>query len=131
MTPQQRDALNRFLAETVLGWQFGQPPPDGFFCRSAQTMDAPVWIKKPSGWQCGLCDSIPDFTQWVDCKPLLDKIEEDGWCWSWLSSTRDYMVTVYRRDGGAKKKGVSEISTDRTEALCLAIARAYNWKEDV
>ena len=85
-----------------------------------------VWVNEQGLFSYTL---EPRFVEsFADCEPLLDKVEHDGWCWSWLSSTRDYMVTVYRRDGDATKKGVSEISTSRTEALCLAIARAYNYQ---
>lgn len=141
MTDNQRERLNRFLAERVMGWKFDLPPPDRFhYCRMAKTLDAPVWISMPGGeWQCGLCNGSPDFMQWADCEPLLDKIERDGLHWSfdnatdggygchvWAGDQPPKGVTWKQRHGG---HGWSKSS--RTEALCLAIARCYGWKEAV
>lgn len=128
MTDDQCDRLNRFLAERVLGWKFDQPPPDrSYYCRMAKTLDAPVWISLPGGkWKCGLCNGSPDFGRWADCEPLLDKIERDGWHWLWQPATHpagQYLATIFK--GDAEHQYQSNI---RTEALCLAIARAYGWK---
>lgn len=129
MTDDQRDKLNRFLAERVLGWKFNQPPPDrSYYCRMAKTLDAPVWISMPGGeWQCGLCNGSPDFGRWADCEPLLDKIERDGW--KWMFSGRivgeTYEFSMSRDIGG---EIISQESSARTEALCLAVGRAYGWK---
>ncbi len=131
----QREQLNRFLAERVLEWQFNQPAPKGFFCRSAPTMDAPVWIKKPDGWQCGLCDSIPDFTQWSDCEPLLNKIEQDGWVWKMgfvaFSNERWYWFEIEKNTMQYRPNFHETGQPSCTQALCLAIAKAYGWKEAV
>ena len=97
MTPQQRDALNRFLAERVMGKQ----------------------------GEALLVDYVSD---WNTCQYLLDKIEQDGFLWTWGNNDDNgyrFMVWANGRHGTTWSKDC------RTEALCLAIARAYGWKEDV
>ncbi len=105
MTPQQRDALNRFLATEVL---------------------------KVHTCQYGYIADVPDFSKWADCEPLLDKIGKDGWEWQLCSckpSERNprwqYYFQIIQDDGD-----FCDTKGSRTEALCLAIARAYGWKED-
>jgi len=114
MTPAQREQLNRFLAEKVMGWTEGEYEHDGMY-RSA------------SGIECFVAHWNP-LLLLRDCTLLLDKIEQDKHYWTWK-----------KPEGGGcmfclwgKTRFAEEWSLDsRTEALCLAIARAYGWKEEV
>jgi len=112
MTPAQREQLNRFLAEKVMGWTEGEYEHDGMY-RSA------------SGIECFVAHWNP-LLLLRDCTLLLDKIEQDGWEWS--------ARKVKRVDSGAYYEFALTKTIDahlivarsesRTEALCLAIAKA-------
>lgn len=115
MTSEKRDKLNRFLAEKVMGWTITR-----YYCfPPGLPSEANVAHYK-----------LPDFGKWADCEPLLDKIEQDGWAWKLGTS-------LYVLDGGgywcqlAKGQLVRYRQAHiRTEALCLAIARAYGYQEE-
>lgn len=102
MTDDQRDKLNRFLAVEVL---------------------------KVHTCQYGYIEDVPDFSKWADCEPLLDKIERDGWKWmlagEMLVGGERYECAISKGTGGTI---ISQASSSRTEALCLAVGRAYGWK---
>ncbi len=119
MTPQQRDALNRFLAERVMGFQD----------RTGLEWNAygnakPQWKDANNNYYM----RIPSYCQsWADCEPLLDKIEQDKYWWDWQrGDTERYWFAIEEAQNLHEAYG-----STRTEALCLAIAKIYGWKEDV
>lgn len=131
MTPSQREHLNRFLAEGVLRWREGDHPEKHGTGQWMSEYDFPVWFTG-NGDEFIISDAFNPLENWADCEPLLDKIERDGWEWSArklkridsgayyefaLTKTIDAHLIVAR-------------SVSRTEAICLAIALAYGWKEE-
>lgn len=115
---QRREPLNRFLAETVMGWD---SKLWGYLGLAYERTTGSIWSHE---WS--------PTSVWRDCEPLLNKIEQDGWEWS--------ARNVKRVDSGAYYEFALTKTIDahlivarsesRTEALCLAIARAYGWKEE-
>ena len=102
MTPAQREQLNIFLFEQVMG----------------------------RGWEALVPDYIED---WNSCQFLINKIERDGWVWCWDSYDNRYTFEIMRdcESGPNENSLVFHASGEtRTEALCLAIAKAYGWKEE-
>ncbi len=115
MTDDQRERLNRFLAEKVTQIYI----PVGSDPRLLE-----------EAWKDG--DNIewepPNYVEsWPDCEPLLDKIERDKWYWS-LDNADDggYGCHAWNHED----YGYGWSKSSRTEALCLAIARLYGWKEE-
>lgn len=118
MTPAQREQLNRFLAETVMGWEVKSWRYLG--CAYVRTTGS-IWSYE---WR--------PIASWSDCGQLLNKIERDGWVWCWDSYDR-YTFEMMRdcASGPNENSRVFHASGEtRTEALCLAIAKAYGGKEE-
>lgn len=73
---------------------------------------------------------LPDFSCLnSNIDNLLDKIEKDGWRWRMQWDGNDiaqHLVCLLHPDHAM----VSDRSYQLTEALCLAIARAYGYKEE-
>lgn len=113
MTPIDRARLTRFLAIKVMRWE---------------TTDASVCYYAPS--EDGI-EAIPK-AQWnplksfADCEPLFDKIERDRWVIS-IENYDGWVVGLVPR--GATRSGYSAQADTLTEALCLAIAKAYGYQE--
>lgn len=119
MTPTQREQLNRFLAEKVMGWAEGEYEHDGVY-------------RSEAGIECFVAHWNPLFLL-QDCTLLLDKIERDGWdIWAEFDQQSKLWTWQIVRVNDTHDDGPCvENSTSRTEALCLAIARAYGWKEEI
>lgn len=115
MTDDQRARLNRFLAERVMGWIVNLYEPDDVLMYvEGDEERLPVDYWEP-------------LTCWYDCESLLDKIEQDKLKWSLDNSTDGgYGCHVW----GPPNSGHGWSKASRTEALCLAIARCYGWKEE-
>lgn len=112
MTDDQRARLNRFLAERVMEWEVRNGYL--FIKGSHVSTDRSSYSYQPS-------------CSWADCEPLLDKIERDGWKWIFDNVTDGgYGGHVWR----LPHSGHGWSKASRTEALCLAIARCYGWKEE-
>lgn len=112
MTPAQREQLNRFLAEKVMGWTEGEYEHDGVY-------------RSESGIECFVAHWNP-LCLLRDCTLLLDKIEQDGFMWDLGKQYNGYYASNLRKPG---ERLFWHDSRSRTEALCLAIARAYGWEE--
>ncbi len=113
MTPSQREQLNRFLAENVL---------------SGIERDGIIMIKHGGVW------FAPDFSILADCEPLLNKIEQDGWIWeTGFRTWNDERWYWFDMEKGSPYRSISRASNQpsSTQAISLAIARAYGWKEAV
>lgn len=107
--------MNRFLAESVLGWEQG---PDD------------IWFNKGVASSWSTWNPLGELR---DCEPLLDKIEKDGWEWDLDNFDGRYTFELMKNcEAGPNENSlVSHANgTTRTEALCLAIARAYGYKEE-
>ncbi len=113
MTDNQRAQLNRFLAERVMGWVEGELNGNQVY-RSYEGCEMFVNAWNP-------CELLRY------CEPLLDKIERDKWYWS-LDNADDggYGCHAWNHED----YGYGWSKSSRTEALCLAIARLYGWKEE-
>lgn len=110
MTDDQRERLNRFLVENVMGW------------RQIET-----WWVSPEGFNVIYVKEYQPVVCLRDCEPLLDKIEEDKRHYSFDNVTDGgYGCHVW----GQPHSGHGWSKDSRTEALCLAIARCYSWKEE-
>lgn len=145
MTDDQREQLNRFLAERVMGCG-----PMKYITDECCDTNRPIfgwnacpvhgaacsWEECTSGYRykCGPYEfwAHPSYsTSWPDCEPLLDKIERDGWKWDWDNFDDRYTFEVMKDcDNGPNENSlVFHVSSKtRTEALCLAVGRAYGWK---
>lgn len=114
MTDNQRDKLNRFLAERVLGWTV-----TAYYCY-------PPGLSPESNVAHY---RLPTFESLADCEPLLNKIERDGWKWmlagEMFVGRERYEFAISKGTGGTI---ISQASSSRTEALRLAVGRAYGWK---
>ncbi len=121
MTPAQRERLNRFLAEKVtqIYMPVGSDP---------RLLDEAWKDGENIEWE------PPNYVEsWADCGQLLNKIERDGWVWCWDSYDNRYTFEIMRdcESGPNENSLVFHASGEtRTEALCLAIAKAYGWKEE-
>lgn len=113
MTDNQRAQLNRFLAERVMGWVEGELNGNQVY-RSYEGCEMFVNAWNP-------CELLRY------CEPLLDKIGRDKWYWS-LDNADDggYGCHAWNHED----YGYGWSKSSRTEALCLAIARLYGWKEE-
>ena len=100
-------AINRFLAESVMGWKtpykWSTDPHDG--------EDIP--------W-----DPVKYFEQ---CEPLLNQIELD-WEWAWSIEVETYWFNMWQKH--EPYAHVKMHGDTRTAALCRAIAKAYGWKDE-
>lgn len=143
MTDNQRDKLNRFLAEKVIGIVVGKIEvlndryPYGYRLDNADGTPYAYPGGGLHGWGYQHSEDAawfycPKFcTSWADCEPLLDKIERDGWKWDWDNFDDRYTFEVMKDcDNGPNENSLvfHASSKTRTEALCLAIARCYGWK---
>jgi len=114
------DALNRWLAEHVLGWrQLPYTMGYGFYPPGPPESNA-------------LGHTVPNFYHsFADCDPLLEQIEKDGWEWIWavvrcIDGTLKYRCDMTKT---IRLHAIEETADTRTAALCLAVAKAYGWKE--
>lgn len=128
MTPARADRLNRFLVEQVMGWTVGDHPEKHgtgqWFCEYGED----VYFTGDRG--DFVCSSNFDpLDEFADCEPLMDKIERDEWTWEWSVALPGPEYLVRMANIVTSQRSVASAKT-RTEALCLAIARAYGWKED-
>jgi hypothetical protein len=121
------DALNRWLAEHVLGltvfkcfgYWWAVPPT----CKEGDALPQTYILPDP-------------YRSFADCEPLLDKVERDGWDWS-LNAIPPNWGDVYDRNPRWQytfrlmraDEDWGETEDTRTAALCRAVASAYGWKE--
>ena len=141
MTDDQCDRLNRFLAEKVIGIVVGKIEvlndryPYGYRLDNADGTPYAYPGGGLHGWGYQHSEDAawfycPKFcTSWADCEPLLDKIERDGWKWmlagEMFVGRERYEFAISKGTGGTI---ISQASSSRTEALRLAVGRAYGWK---
>ncbi len=119
MTDDQRERLNRFLAERVMGWKL--ITESDVVCGTET-----LWVDADEKIRYVELNWDPA-KRLACCEPLLDKIERDKWYWSWDNADDGgYGCHAWNHDD----YGYGWSKASRTEALCLAIARCYGWKEE-
>jgi hypothetical protein len=113
------DALNRWLAEHVLGltvfkcfgYWWAVPPT----CKEGDALPSTYILPDP-------------YHSFADCAALLDKVEKDRWDWEWYGTCRGKYFAALRRHLQSRAEVTAEAST-RQAALCLAVAKAYHFEE--
>lgn len=119
MTDDQRAQLNRFLAERVMGWVEGELNGNQVY-RSYEGCEMFVNAWNP-------CELLRY------CEPLLDKVEQDGWNWELGCSSPypdEYSYFCCIHNGKHDGTGTWQRGNSRTEALALAIAKAYGYSNE-
>lgn len=108
MTLDERERLHRFLAENVMGWVQGL---DGRWYQDGV-------LARGSSWS--------PLNRLRDCELFLDKLERDGWRMNmrYDPSVKQWNVELDNFQHGYLTC-IYEQHARLTDALCVAVARAY------
>jgi len=101
------DALNRFIAEKVLGWS----------------------LRNHFGWvtPAGHRKDLPDFYHsFANCEPILEKIEKDGWELEMHSIKGMHSVWLTNPEGYLVSSSIQLPTLPAALVECVALA--YGWK---
>lgn len=112
------DALNRFLAVHVLGSKWTGSIEEG----------GVGWVSDPNRPPHAPynVEEFNPMENWADCEPLLETVKHDRWIVSMAMSFDRERWTVFLEKDHLTYNAMDE---RLAAALCLAIARAYGWKE--
>ena len=133
--------LDALVAEKVMGWVFNLPPPSNkYYCLEAKAKygDAshPVWVKTHDGYQCGLCNSIPDYsTSIAEAWGVVEKLKSMGLAvWvgyeagEWVCMCGEEIDFVLLPEISPDSQGWAETAP---LAICLTALKAVGYNTEV